>query len=493
MSVLMTILFLVYPVNTDDINTDAKGLFYNISPLLPEKGTVYLYLGPSLGYGKRPGANERSGAPNDQSCKPVDSHYQGVGTVGAGYTILPQLQLFLGVHGHGNYIDRKPYPLYRSDTRHFAFPQIIAAVKTGTPQEISPDYTLSFGFLAWYAQWIAALASTLPHTDLQREFDFCPVSPHDIEVGARGMTALKSPVGVTYLNLGYLRIIHMADSAYQCGANSYGIGHELDLWQYVRPAIEISKQDSFGSLTPMVKFLVPHLTIAFGVNFPVFGEFDWVPNDTLQKSPRFMIALSPSLVIKKPPKAEPTIVISGLIYDSLSLDPLRATISFMGPVSGKVETKNGTYKLEFVLEGAYQIGVETPDFGWDQRVFHVMAYDSVHCDWAMKRKVDWSLVGKVLDVTTKRGVPANVRLSGKRPAETYSDPSSGKYRLWVNVGDYEFKVSAEGYHSESVRLKILNNETVEKTVYLLPSQYPRKAKAQFLKKKKKKGSGRRRK
>ncbi|MBI4723396.1 MAG: carboxypeptidase-like regulatory domain-containing protein [Candidatus Stahlbacteria bacterium] len=495
MNLLLTFLCLVYPVNTDDLNTDGKGLFYNISPILPEKGTLYLLVNPSLAYGRRTGpCDTTSVLPNDPKRKPPDKHLYGVGTVGAGYVILPQLEVFVGVHGYGDYIKREDWPTYRADTRYIAFPQFLAAIKTGFPQVINPDYTLSFGFLVWYAHWLTAIAS-IPHPDIRKEFDFAPATQHDMEVGIRGMTALQSPIGTTFLNLGYFRVVKATSAdtgtSGQFGFNSFGIGQELDMWTYVRPSIEIAKQDTFGSLIPQVKILIPYCHINFGLNIPVFKNFDWVPNDTIQKTARSMISIHPYIVLKRPPKPKPTIIIEGTVFDSLSLDPIPATISFMGPVSGKITTKNGQYKLAFIKEGAYQVGVETPDFKWEQRVFHLMEYDTVKTDWSVKRKVNWSIMGKVVDVVTKKGVPASVRLAGKKSRETYTDPASGEFKIWTNAGDYEFQIAADGYHNEAEKIKITNDETLDKTIYLLPTQYPREAKAKFMVKKEgKKGRGR---
>jgi hypothetical protein len=492
MSLIWAFLFFIYPVSTDEINTDGKGLFYNISPILPEKGTVYLLIYPRIGYGERTGpCDTTSHIPNDQRRKPVDGHYYGTATVDVGWVILPTLEVFLGSHGYVPYIERKSWPLKRSDTRYIVFPQLLLGVKTGFPQQID-SYILSFGFVLWCAYWVDALVRKPPAPALREEFyDIAPREiKQDIEVGIRGMTSLKTPIGTTYLNLGHLRIIGKGK---QGGFNSFGIGQELDLWHYVHPGIEVAKQDTFGCVIPQIKFPIPYITISFGLSFPVFANFDWIPNDTLEKTPRLLFSLNPHFIIKRPPKPKPTIVITGTIYDSVSLAPLPATISFMGPVSGKIEVRNGEYRLEFVKEGAYQIGVESPDFEWNQRVFHLMAYDTVHADWPLIRNILWSMVGRVLDVKTKKGIPATIRLIGKKSVETQSDPKSGEYKIWTNSGVYKLHVSAEGYHPKEERVKIITNKTIQKNIYLLSTKFSEEARKKPKEEKKKKGKKGRRK
>ena len=469
MGTFLFITWLVFPVSTDDMNTDSKGLFYNMSPFLPEKGTIHIYTNPWLGYSKRPGplGDTSRYIPNEPRNLPPDRHYYGTGTVGLGYTMLPQLQIFIGTYLYGNYIDRRPYPLYRSDTRYVDHPQILTAVKTAFPANID-SYVLSFGFVLWYAHWVPALSSGTPHISLQKEFIDCPTLAQDGEVGIRGITGIKSPIGTTFLNLGYFRIMQ---STGQRGFNSYGIGQEIDLWHYIHPAIEIAKQDTFGSITPQVKILLPHFTINFGVGFPMSSEFDWVPNDTLAKNPKFMFSLSPEITIKRIPPPEPTIVIKGRVYDSLSTLPLRATITFIGPLSGQVKTKNGEYELKFVNAGAYRVGIESDDYWWEDRTFDFMAYDTVLANWPLMRKVTWSITGKILDKKTKAGVPAHIRLTGKDKAETYSDPLSGEYRIWVHKGEYDFCISAEGYHTEKIKVRISDKKGLHKDIYLLSDKY----------------------
>ncbi len=469
MGTFLFVLWLVFPVNTDDMNTDSRGLFYNISPFLPEKGTIHILAQPGIGYGARPGFidTSRGYIANYAGNLPHDCHYHGTGTVGIGYTILPQLQVFVGDHMYGNYIDRRPYPLYRSDTRFIAYPQILAAIKTGFPADID-SYKLSFGFVVWYAHWLDQLDGGTPNSWLLNEFKDCPVDVHNSEIGIRGITGLKSPLGTTFLNLGYLHIIRQND---QVGFNSFGIGQEFDLWHHVHPGIEVAKQDTIGSLIPQVKFLLPFFTIKVGLSIPIFSEFDWVPDDTLSKTPKIMLSLSPHITIKRVPPPIPTIVINGRVYDSLSTTSLPATISFIGPLSGKIETKNGEYNLAFLNPGAYRIGIESPDFWWEERTFHLMDHDTVFVNWPLRRKVTWSITGKILDKKTKKGVPATVRLVGKEKAEDLSDPASGEYKLWVHKGEYEFQIDADGYYPEKIKIKASDTESLHKDIYLISTQY----------------------
>ncbi len=470
MGIFLFIAWLVFPVGTDDMNTDSRGMFYNMSPFLPEKGTIHIYANPWLGYSKRPGlmGDTTRYIPNDPRNLPPDRHYYGTGTVGLGYTILPQLQIFVATHMYGDYIDRRPYPLYRTDTRYIGYPQILTAVKAGFPAEVG-SYTLSFGCVLWYAHWVSALSSGLPNSALRKEFRDCPTEVNDAEIGVRGITGLKSPIGTTFLNLGYLHVIQTAE---QKGINSYGIGQEFDLWHYVHPGIEFVKQDTFGAIIPQVKLLIPHFTVNFGVGFPILSEFDWVPDDVIAKNPKFMFSLSPEITIKRVPPPELTIVIKGRVYDSLSTLPLNAEIAFIGPISGRIKTKkNGEYELRFLKAGAYRVGIESPDFFWEDRVFNLMVYDTVVVSWPLTRKVTWSVKGKILDKKTQKGIPAHIRLLGNDKNETYSDPVTGDYRIWVHKGEYDFCINAEGYHSEKIRLKITDTEGLQKDVYLLSDKY----------------------
>ncbi len=472
----------------DELNTDGRGLFYNISPILPEKGTIHIYINPMVGYGRRTGICDTSyGEPNDQRRKPCDRHYYGTAIVGLGWVFSEQLEIMAGVHGYSDYIERGNWPLKRTDTRFICFPQLFAAIKAGFPQLID-SYVLAFGFTLWYAHWVDKLVKGEPHSFILDEFDYASPTEwkQNIEVGIRGISALETPIGKTYLNLGYLRIIKKGK---QYGFNSFGIGQEFYLWQYLHPGIELVKQDTIGAIIPQVKLLVPHFTINVGLAFPLFAQFDWVPNDTLERTPRIMISLNPYIVIKKKPKPEPNIVITGRVYDSLSLKPLPAVISFLGPVSGKIEVKAGEYRLEFVHEGAYEIGIESPDFKWEQRVFHLMAYDTVIADWPLKRLNTWSIKGKVVDIHTKEALPATIELRGKKHFETVSDPKTGRFKIWGNAGVYSFSVSAEGYHPIDRKIKITNDKTIEETIYLLSSKYPRSLYPKLLKKVKKSKKG----
>jgi hypothetical protein len=177
------------------------------------------------------------------------------------------------------------------------------------------------------------------------------------------------------------------------------------------------------------------------------------------------------------------------VYDSLSLKPLPAVISFLGPVSGKIEVKSGEYRLEFVHEGAYEIGIKSPDFHWEQRVFHLMAYDTVIADWPLKRLNTWSIKGRVVDIHTKQALPATIELRGKKHFETVSDPKTGTFKIWGNAGEYTFSVTAEGFHPMERKVKITNDKTIEETIYLLSTKYPRKLYKKLLKKVKKSKKG----
>lgn len=468
---MIYLLFLIYPFHSNWINTDNQGLIFSSAPFVPPKHTIYFNINGMLGVGMKPNQADTG-----------DIHYYVDGIEGVGFTPLSQLELFVGSQTFVKYVWTIPYPLYRVDYRHIApYPQVVGAAKIVFP---SPDKKLSFGALMHGAYWInggdGGLENNIVATDFQ------PTEKTKYEGGIRGLFGACFPIGATYVTASYMFAmvdrLDEADSTF--GWVGITIGEELTLWPYVHPAIEYIQQDTFCAIIPQIKFPLGFFTIMTGLSFPYSKQFDWVPNDSLDRKPALVISLNGGYTFPIKPPPPKNIVIKGKVIDSILIEPAEVDVAFIGPECGKMKTKkDGTYIIKLGHEGAYRLGIDAPDYIWQERIFELMDYDTVIADFVLKRNLDWSMEGRVLSRKTKKGIGATVRLSGKKGRETLTDPETGVFRIWVNSGKYTLTVSADGYQTETFKYNIKNRKTIQKTIYLYPEGMPKKGKARARKKK----------
>ncbi|MDI6839300.1 MAG: hypothetical protein QMD71_00345 [bacterium] len=444
MQIILIIAFLVYPVNPDN-----KGLFHSVSPYFYKEKTLYLFSDVFGTYGPRPDILR-------------DRHWYGDGLYGVGYTILPQLELFLANHGYVKYIER----VILGDTRFVDMPQILLGVKTGFPLKVG-KYSLANGFIIWVNQWVSRLAAKEIPSDIVDEFK--PTKLYDLETGIRWLLGFESSIGTSYFNIGYTQVSHF-HNGYQKGLIALGGGTEFNFLPYLHPGIEFSKDDIITSVTPQIKFLFKDiLNLNFGLDFPI-SDFDWVPDDTLVKTPRLMLSMNLNFNLKRPAIPSANILVKGSVCDLLSKKPIPGTITFIGPVSGTIKSKGGVYELVLKKAGAYRIKADCPSYKWEEKVIRVMDCDLVNLDFQLLRAVDWSITGRILDKKTEKPVYATIKLVGDEDASTYSDSLSGEYRLWVQAGSYYLHIKAPGYISKKIPIFISNATILQQDVRLEPKK-----------------------
>ncbi|MDD5530263.1 MAG: carboxypeptidase regulatory-like domain-containing protein [bacterium] len=463
---MIYLLFLIYPFHTNWVNTDAQGLLFTAAPFVPPKHTLYLQLTPFLGYGHKPDMAYNPPTAHDTG----DLHYYVFGTEMLGYTPMSQVELFVGGQTFVKYLWTIPYPLYRVDVRKIApYPQVWGGVKIVFP---SPDKKLSFGVIMHGAYWIEAGESG--KTDPPAiAHDFKGTEKTAYEAGGRGLFGAKFPIGNFYVSGGAIfasvkKLV--GDSSFTfIGINA---GYELTMWPYFHPGVEYIKQDTFTAIVPQLKLLLGIVNLNFGLALPM-NNFDWVPDyrDSIQKYPGTMASLNVGYTFPSVPPPLKNIVITGKAIDSISLEPVQISLAFIGPECGKMKSKkDGSYIIKIGAAGAYRLGIEAPDYKWQERIFELMDFDTVNADFVLKRKeVNWSIEGKVLSKKTKKGIPATVKLAGKRGNEVLTDPETGAFRIWVHSGTYNLIVSAEGYQTVTYRkVNIKNLKTLRNNILLLP-------------------------
>lgn len=130
------------------------------------------------------------------------------------------------------------------------------------------------------------------------------------------------------------------------------------------------------------------VSIAFGVDFGL-GNFDYVSDDTLLKSPRLLLSTSIGVPIELREKKEYKIVIYGTLYDSTTKEPLYGYLSFCGPLTRETKSnrKKGRYKMPLEKPGAYRIRAHVEDYKWQEKVVRSMTGDTIKVDFAFKQKV----------------------------------------------------------------------------------------------------------
>ena len=434
------------------VNSNSNGLFHSVSPYLSEKGTFNLFTNLFLAQGPRADTL-------------YDRRWYGEGISGIGYTFSPQWELFLAGYTYGKYIERPFYYKERGDIKIVETPEILFGIKAGFPLP-SRKYSSAFGFMLWFSQWIGQQTGSLP---CQIEEEFAPTKPHGSDIGITGIMGFKLPIGNLYLNSGYIINSNYHDGSKRKSYAFFGTGVEFNLLPFMHPGIELSKKDTIISVTPQIKIFFKNIIeFNFGLDFPI-SEFDWVPDDILSKSPRFMLSLNLNFGFKKPPPMT-GILVKGNIYDIVSKKPVYGSIFFAGPISGAIKNNKEVYNLPLAKAGAYRIRVDYPDYKWQEKVIRVMAYDTVTMDFALERKVNWSIAGKILNKETGEPVDAIVKLVGRNKAETSTDPSSGEYKFWIETGSYYLRVKATGYKSQKISIHISNLTTLKQDVLLKPKK-----------------------
>jgi outer membrane protein OmpA-like peptidoglycan-associated protein len=160
------------------------------------------------------------------------------------------------------------------------------------------------------------------------------------------------------------------------------------------------------------------------------------------------------------------------VIDEETKKPLDATIEFGKPIGKKLTTDTITGSVKFKNLPIGQIGFKVEK----EKYYPKADSTTIEPDVVklkivkLKRIPPGGIMGKVIDVATKKPLPAKIIYKGIFEGETYSDTITGIYKiLKLEAGEYTLSVEPgiSGYIPQEAKVEVKPGETVNKDFELI--------------------------